>query len=382
VSGERRRIVVVGCGFGGATAVRRLAGRVDARAELIALDAGTDFYNYTILPRTLVEDVEPAHVTVPLRTLFDGLPVDLRVEKVIGIDAAGRTLHTRRAELRYDVLVIAVGSRAVPLPRDDDSLVLYPKASRHLDRLRAIVRRAITGDGAGNGASRAKLPRRFAIVGGGLTGIEFAVTLREAIEQAISRTGSLHREFQVDLFESAPRLIPRHPPRFSDHLQALLERRGVRVFVNSHVGEVNANSLIVEGGPVPVDVTLCCIGSRPNLNMEISGLGDAREGLPVNPFLQSIADPRVFALGDDARIEGLSDAADTKFASQAVRQGRVVAENVWRMLAGGPLRAYRPGAHPVGVMLGAKRGSLAYRGWHWTGRLPGLVKRYLETHVP
>jgi len=371
----------VGCGFGGVTAVRRLARRVDARAELIALDAGTDLYNYTILPRTLVEDVEPAHVTVPLQTLFHGLPVDLRVEKVIGIDAAGRTLHTRHAELRYDILVIAVGSRAVPLPRDDDSLVLYPKASRHLDRLRAIVRGAITGDGAGYGASRAMPSRRFGIVGGGLTGIEFAVTLREAIDQAISRTGSSHRDFQVDLFESAPRLIPRQPRPFSDHLQALLERRGVRVFVNSHVREVNANSLIVEGGPVPVDVTLCCIGSRPNLNMEISGLGDAGEGLSVNPFLQSIADPRVFALGDNARIEGLSDAADTKFAFQAVRQGRVVAENVWRMLAARPLRAYRPGARPVGVMLGAKHGSLVYRGWHYTGRLPGLVKRYLETHV-
>lgn len=373
---------MVGCGFAGATTVRRLAGRLDARSELVALDAGRELYNYTILPRTLVEEVGPLHVTIPLETLFRGLPVDLRTEKVLAIRAPDRLVRTGRDELSYDLLVLATGSRAIPLHRDDESLVLYPKAWRHLERLRSMLR-GMASDGHPERATPdVTAPRRFAVVGGGLTGIEFAAALREALNHPCSGCDGPRSDLQVDLFESAPRLIPRLAGRLGDHIRRLLEERGIRVFVNTRVHRISRNRLVVDGALIPVDVTLCCIGSRPNLRMEISGLGDTEHGLPVNRYLQSIADPRVFALGDNACIQGLPGSGDTKFASQAVRQGKLVADNVLRLLATRPLRAYRPGHHPVAVMLGAETASLAFRGRHCTGRLAGRIKRYLETHVP
>jgi len=372
-------IAVVGCGFGGATLARRLAGRLNAETELVAFNSGPDLYNYTILPRTLVEDIPESHVTLSLKGLFRGRPVDFRQEKVVAVHARERLLRTEHSELAYDYLVLALGSKAVPLDRDDASFVLYPKLFRHLARLRQGILAAAGGEQPANWPDSPAY--RYAVVGGGLTGIEFAIALHEAIAHACARYAGSFDRFRVDLFEMAGRLAPGASERFSHALKGLLKRRGVGVYLNSRVlGVENQHLVVHQGTPIPADVVLCCIGSRPNLRLALTGLGSTDDGVPVNPYLQSTDDARVFAVGDNARIGGLAMGADTHFASQAIRQAKVATDNIHRHLHGRRLRAYAPGGQPVGVMLGAENGALAFRQWHYIGRLAGRVKRHLEMH--
>ena len=98
--GKRKRVLVVGCGFGGVSLARRLASRAGSRVEVIAFDTGPDLYNYTVLPRTLVAPNFQRHISVPLAKLFHGLPVDLRIQRVEGVDAERAVLHTGDSEMR------------------------------------------------------------------------------------------------------------------------------------------------------------------------------------------------------------------------------------------------------------------------------------------
>lgn len=380
IGNKRKRVVVVGCGFGGVSLVRRLARRLDPLVELTAFDTGSDLYNYTILPRTLVESIPQRRVTAPLADLFRGLPISLRIERVEGVDADRATLHTRYAQLQYDYLVLATGSRAIPLERDDASDVLYPKSARHLSRLRDHITQAAAMAADQDPRHGAEAAYRFAIVGGGLTGIEFAIAVREALDAACARQHVSHRSPRVEIFEQASRLLPASPERFSHHLQAQLEATGIGVRLNTHVHRVEEQRLVVDGHAIAADAVLCCIGNNPNLRFEIRGLGDTLAGIRVNACLQSTANERVLAIGDSADLAYRSGDFSTRFASQAIRQGKLVAENIRRLLSGMDMRTYSSAKPPVGVMLGTRMGSFEFGGWYYTGRLAGSMKRYLETH--
>ncbi len=378
IGNQRKRVVVVGCGFGGVSLVRRLARRLDSIVELVAFDTGPDLYNYTVLPRTLVEPVPQRRVITPLADLFRDLPIRLRIEKVEGVDADSATVYTRNAQLQYDYLVLATGSRAVPLERDDISDVLYPKSARHLSRLRDHIARAAATAAERKPPNGARAAYRFAIVGGGLTGIEFAVAVREALDAALARGHASRRGPRVEIFEQASRLLPASPKCFSHHLQARLQATGIGVRLNTHVHRVEQQRLVLDRHAIAADAVLCCIGSNPNLRFDIRGLGDTVAGVRVNACLQSTVNERVLAIGDSADLAYRSGHFSTRFASQAIRQGKLVAANIGRLLSGREMRAYSCGRLPVGVMLGTSMGSFEFGGWYYTGRLAGSLKRYLE----
>ncbi len=380
IGNPRKRVVVVGCGFGGASLARRLARRLDPLVEVVAFDTGPDLYNYTVLPRTLVESVPQRRVTTPLADLFSGLPIRLRIERVEGVDADSATLHTRHARLQYDYLVLATGSRAIPLQRDDASDVLYPKSARHLNRLREHISRSAAAAAEQRARDGTGAANRFAIVGGGLTGIEFAVAVREALDAALARRHASHRRPLVEIFEQGSRLLPASPERFSLHLQARLEAAGIGVRLNTQVHRVQEQSLVLDRQAIAADTVLCCIGTNPNLRFDIRGLGDTLAGIRVNRCLQSTVNERVLAIGDSADLAYRTGHFSTKFASQAIRQGKLVAENIGRLLSGTEMRPYHCDKLPVGVMLGTRIGSFEFGGWYYTGRLAGSLKRYLEMH--
>ncbi|MDJ0862414.1 MAG: FAD-dependent oxidoreductase [Gammaproteobacteria bacterium] len=379
---KRKSIAVVGCGFAGISLVRRLARRVDSGTELVAFDPSPDLYNYTILPRTLVEPVPGHQVTVPLAKIFRHLPVRLLEERVEGVDTARNTLHTCKTEMRYDCLVLATGSRARPLDCDPVSTVIYPKAFRHLIRLREQVSR-VDGtvadepgrDWSGHGSL-------IAVVGGGLTGIEFAVAIRQALNHKNSRQQRLGRLQRVEIFERSDRLAPALPAQLSHHLQAVLEADGIKVHLNARVQRVNRQRLVLHDRSVAAEVVICCIGSSPNLRLALQGLDNTDSGVQVNACLQAKANDRVLAAGDCADLSSLASGMDTKYASHAIRQGKLAADNAWRLLRGTPVRPYTGRAPPVGVMLGNGRACFALSGLHYTGRLAGLMKRYLERRCP
>ena len=378
---NRKRVVVVGCGFGGVSLARRLAQRASRQIEIIAFDSGPELYNYTVLPRTLVEATPRRRISVPLVKLFLGLPVDLRIQRIEGVDAERAVLHTQDSEMPYDYLVLATGARAYPLKRDDASYVLYPKSTRHLKRLREHITRATTTTHRRGPGQPAAHPYRFGVVGGGLTGIEFAIALREALDNAGSGACAERGACPVEIFEQSPRLFPAASKRFSHHLQAELESRGVRVRLNERVRRVERQRLVLDDRTIAADAVLSCIGSSSNLRMELSGLGDTTAGMQVNECLQSTADGQVFAIGDCADLAHLSNGSGTRFASQATRQGKLVAENILRLMSGDQMQAYASAQTPVGVMLGSRNASFALGEWFYTGRLAGSVKRYLERHV-
>jgi NADH:ubiquinone reductase (H+-translocating) len=370
-STSRKRAVIVGCGFAGLAAAKRLARDDDPGLEVVVFNRTPTLYNYPILPRLLYETLPDRLVSPRLGPLLAGLPVTLRTERIESVDLQAKCVATEAARLDYDYLILALGSRAVPLDKAEDVFVCYPKAARHLVRLRRIMHRhAVTHDGGA--------PVRYAVAGGGLTGVEFATALRELSRQVCHPLGLDPRHISITLLERQARLLPECHPALAQRAVRALARESIEVLTDCRVDRVEAGRMLTSRGESPVDQVLCCIGSRPDLRPALRGLtGDGR-AIVVDERLRIHAAEDAYAVGDTIRFDAPTS-SELKRASHARDQGLCAAGNILRQLRGNAILPYRPGVKPTLLMLNPRNGILEYRGLSLSGRWIAHLKRHLET---
>ena len=115
-------VVILGGGFGGLYAARKLERALPPHAAKVTVVNDVNFMLYTpLLPGAAAGTLEPRHVVVPLREHFSR--TDLLLGHVTGADPDRREVFVTTAEgqertLRYDHMIVAVGSisRALPIP--------------------------------------------------------------------------------------------------------------------------------------------------------------------------------------------------------------------------------------------------------------------------
>ncbi|MGH2805399.1 MAG: FAD-dependent oxidoreductase, partial [Thermoleophilaceae bacterium] len=113
-------VVIAGGGFGGLYAARRLERRLPRHSARILLVSDVNFLLYTpLLPGAAAGALEPRHVVVPLREELDW--TDIRLGRVVAADpdrneVRVRTVDGRDESLRYDQLIVTLGSVSRVLP--------------------------------------------------------------------------------------------------------------------------------------------------------------------------------------------------------------------------------------------------------------------------
>ena len=208
------------------------------------------------------------------------------------IEVGGAVLHATRA------IVIAAGARPADLPIDGREHVIT--SDQFLDL--------------------ASLPPSIVFVGGGYISFEFA----HVAARAGARVTICHRDNRpLAAFDAAlvERLVARTQDlgidvRLDVEVHAVdAAEHGYRVMVGSHVGrEAVDASLVVHGaGRVP---------DLDDLSLDAGGIRYSPAGVIVNPFLQSISNPLVYAAGDCADTYGPA------LTPVAGYEGRVVAANL------------------------------------------------------
>src|SRR5438876_8650838 len=104
-------VVVLGAGFAGLRAVRRL-GR--AGVDTLWVDARNYHCFLPLLYQVATAGLEPQEIAYPARSILRALPtVDFRLARIVGIDPAGRTLETAGgARIPYGELLLCTGGAA------------------------------------------------------------------------------------------------------------------------------------------------------------------------------------------------------------------------------------------------------------------------------
>ncbi|MFF5231390.1 NAD(P)/FAD-dependent oxidoreductase [Dactylosporangium sp. NPDC000521] len=350
-------IVVVGGGFAGFHAARRLTRLTRGRARITLLNP-TDYFLYLpLLPEVAAGVLEPRRVAVSLPAALPGVRVVLG--NATHIDPRLRTVHyedgaERTRQLTYDRLVITVGSvnKLLPIPGIAEHAHGFrgiPEALYLRDHLIRQVELAATADDPAERAARLT----FVVVGAGYTGTEVAAHCRLAVADIVRHQPSLAgTQVRWLLLDTASRVLPELSPRLSGTADRVLRARGVEVLTGCSVASASSDRVqLSDGRVVPTRTLIWCVGVRPDPLVEDLELRTEQGRLVVDEHLTVPGFPDVFACGDAAAVPDLTrpGSLTPMTAQHAVRQGALAAHNVVASFGIGRRRRYKH--HDLGFLV-------------------------------
>jgi NADH:quinone reductase (non-electrogenic) len=347
------RVVVVGAGFAGLAATKRLAGRGLA----VTLVDRHNFHTFQpLLYQVATAGLEPADIAYPVRTVFgrqadvtfrhgsvDNVDVDRRIVILAGGD-----------ELEYDHLVVATGAaaqffgiagaaeHALPLSSLGD-------ARRLRNHLLATLERADAHPEAYDGGAPV-----FVVVGAGPTGVETAGALVELLEACIRRDRLRidPTRSRVVLVDGGSRLLPSFAPTAGHYAEATLSARGVEIRVDSPVTAVTSDGVtLADGTFLRASLVVWAAGVTVEGTLAATLPFERRRGgrVAVEPDLSVSGHPEVSAVGDAAFVPlGAGLGPCPQLAQVAIQSGTHAASQILLRVAGLQTEAFE--YHDKGLM--------------------------------
>jgi len=379
----RPQIVIVGAGFAGFTAARRLSKLSGGSADIVIINP-TDYFLYLpLLPEVSAGILEPRRVTVSLAAALPGVRVVLGEAESFDLDARTvgyRDPDGRTASVRYHRLIIAAGSvnKLLPVP----GVTMYAHGYRGIPEalyLRDHITRQIEMASTTDDEEERQARSTFVVVGAGYTGTEVAAQGVLYTDALIKRcAGVTPRWLLIDV---ADRVLPSLDVRLAHAADRVLRERGVEVLLNTSVKEATEDGVHLDTGEfVPTRSLIWCVGVRPDPLVTSLGLEMNHGRLVVDEFLTVPGHPDVYAIGDAAAVPDLTMPGEITgmTAQHATRHGKTAADNIAASYGRGRRRPYKhhdlgfvvdlggldAAANPLGVPLSGFPAKVVTRGYH------------------
>jgi NADH:ubiquinone reductase (H+-translocating) len=323
----RKRVVIIGGGFGGMTAARSLRD-----SDVILIDRTNHHVFQPLLYQVATTALSPSDIAWPLRTLFRAQPnVRVVMDDVLSIDRTARVVRLRdSAPIAFDRLIVAPGSRHAYFGHDEWE-PFAPGLKTMADATRLRERMLLAFEDAERQRAETGTQNRltFVIVGGGPTGVELAGSIIEIGRKAMGPDyPHLHlHDLSIILVEAGPRILPAFDAKLSAKAAAVLERMGVTVKLNSPVSAVQADGVKIGNEWVSSTNVIWAAGNKasPLLNT-LSVPQDSCGRVKVRADLTIQDDPWIFVIGDAAHCLDRDGKPLPGIAPVAMREGQYVAK--------------------------------------------------------
>jgi NADH dehydrogenase len=341
---DRPHVVIIGGGFGGLYAARRLR---RAPVTVTLLDRTNHHLFQPLLYQVATATLSPADVAQPIRFLLRGQPnTAVLLAEVARIGVHERVVHlTGGGTVPYDYLIVATGARHSYFGHpewEDDAPGL-----KTLDDALEIRRRFLM---AFENAEQSADPEErqewltFVIVGAGPTGVELAGILPDIAKHGMRddfRNADPAR-VRVVLLEGGPRVLPTYSEQSSARAHADLVELGVDVRLNAMVTGIEREGVQVGEHFIPARTVFWGAGNVASPLAKSLGVPLDKAGrVEVGPDLTIPGHPEVFVVGDLAAVRQPDGSLVPGVAPAAMQEGRCAADNIRRAVRGEPPRPFR-----------------------------------------
>ncbi len=346
------RIVVAGGGYVGLYAALRLQRRLrPGEATVTVIDVRSYMTYQPFLPEAAAGNLEPRHVVVPLRRVLHRCSVVKGL--ITGIDPTSRTVRTQlrtgeTIDVPYDHLVLAPGSvpRTLPIPGLREHGIGFKRVEEAIYLRNHVIDQIDSAAATRDPELRARA-LTFVFVGGGYAGVEALAELEDMARYATRFYPHLRPdELRWYLVEATGRILPEVGEEMGRYTVAELRRRGIDVRLETRLESAEGGRVrLSDGTEFAANTLVWTAGVKPNPLVEQSGLPvDERGRLRATAELRVDGVPDHWTAGDCAAVPDLTQGPGAfcgPSAQHAVRQAKLLGDNIVRHLRGQPLKAYK-----------------------------------------
>ncbi|HYG03885.1 MAG TPA: NAD(P)/FAD-dependent oxidoreductase [Chryseosolibacter sp.] len=340
------RVIIIGGGFGGLEVTKGLR---KAKVQTVLFDR----YNYhtfqPLLYQVATSGLETSSIVFPFRRRFaNHHNFYFRLADVHRIEPTEKCIHTSIGSVKYDYLVIATGAETNFYGLTDVAEKSHPmKTIIDSIKLRNILIRNIETALLIEDKELMNSYMDIVIVGGGPTGVELAGAIAELKRYVFPKDYPELELTQMDihLIEATPRLLNGMSEVAGKKALEYLQGMGVKVHLNCAVKSYDGHQVTFNTGEKLISKTLVWaagVKGNPVHGLPVESIGRATR-IKVDEFNRVKGFDNIFAIGDVALMEG-----DTGFpnghpmvAPPAMQQGKLVAENIARIIGGEQVKAFR-----------------------------------------
>jgi nitrite reductase (NADH) large subunit len=279
------KIVIIGNGVAGVSVAETIRSG-DKNCEIAVItDEKYPFYSRPRLIEFLANKSSIEQITIHAQGWYEKNAVQLeRATRISCIDLAEKKLQSDNGKtFTYDKLVIAAGATSLvpPIPGIGSENVVTLRTIEDAERIKVL---ALKG-------------KKAVVIGGGLLGIELAVSL-QTLGMAVTI---------IELFD---RLLPRQlDTESSEIIQRFLEQKGMAFLVGRKIGSIertagNVRVLCCDGKEAAADFVVLSTGIRPDCSLTEGTVIARNRGIVVDDCMRTAA-PDVYACGDVAEHNGM-----------------------------------------------------------------------------
>ena len=345
------RVVIVGGGFAGLYAAKRLA---HAPVSLTLIDRRNFHLFQPLLYQVATGALSPGEIASPLRAVVGrNRNTEVILGEVRDLEAAGRRVILDGSEVAYDDLIVATGATHTYFGHDEWAAVAPGlKTIEDATAIRARLLLAFERAERETDPTARRAWLNFVIVGGGPTGVELAGALAEIANDTLRH--DFHHINPADaailLVEGESRLLPVFPPDLSAKAAGQLQELGVHVRNGARVTAVDERGVTMTSNGaterVEARTILWAAGVRASRMGKVLA---ERAGAPldkvgrviVEPDLSVPGHPEIRVIGDLAVFTHQTGKPLPGVAPVAMQQGRYAARAIVAKLQGRELPPFR-----------------------------------------
>jgi NADH dehydrogenase len=351
MTSQKPHILVAGGGYVGmytAYGLRHAARKGKVRVTVV--DPRSVMTYQPFLPEAAAGSVEPRHVVVPLRKTLRGCRVV--TGRITGIDHARKVATVMPEEgpdyeISYDQIVVALGSisRTLPIPGLAEVATGFKNVEEAISLRNQVLDRLDVASSQPDDRLR-KAALTFVFIGGGYAGVEAFAELEDMARYATRYYDNIDPvDMRWVLVEALGRILPEVGPELGVYTVEQLRKRGMEVKLNTRLESCKEGHVVLsDGEEFEADTVVWTAGVKASPTLAATDFPlDERGRIKclANLRIQGLTD--AWSAGDNAAVPDLTSntgAMCAPNAQHAVRQARLLAENILRAIDGQPPQNY------------------------------------------
>ncbi|WP_433515553.1 NAD(P)/FAD-dependent oxidoreductase [Nonomuraea sp. CA-143628] len=350
-----KHILIVGGGYVGLYTALRLQRTLrselrDGDVRITIIDPHSYMTYQPFLPEAAAGNLSPRHVVAPLRRVLP--KVRVLNGSVTAVDHDGRSVTFQPVEgepreIAYDVIVMAAGSisRTLPIPGLTDIGIGFKNVGEAIALRNRVLHLLDVAESTEDLEARRRA-LTFVVVGAGFAGVEALAELEDMAKDSTRYYRNIKpSDIRWVLVEATNRVLPEVGPEMGKWTLEQLRERGIDVKLDTRLESCEGGHVVLsDGSKFDADTLVWTAGVKPSPVVNDGGLPlDERGRIKTTTKLTVAGVTDAFAAGDAAGVPDVTNPGQycAPNAQHAVRQAKVLADNLVRHLRGQELVDYR-----------------------------------------